>query len=297
MRPPAFQRHQIEPPIGLPDIFTAYGDVVADLLGFVVSATVVYVVGRILVFPVVVRVVRSRNRNNPTLQTATETYLQVLLVGLAALAGVVGAGYGSLLADSAILIAAVTFVLGVAGKEVIGSLFSGFFLVTDPDFNVGDWISWPGGEGAVEAVDFRVTRVRTINNETITVPNTELTTNALTRPYGRDQFRVTEEVVVAYDDDVERALYELRTVAGEDDRVLEEPGPTARIRTLGENAVTLEGVFWIGDPRRVDVVEVRADFRRRVKDRFDAAGLTLGPPSGRELSGRVAVEAGAGDGE
>ncbi len=45
---------------------------------------------------------------------------------------------------------------------VAGALISGLFLVADPDFNVGDWISWPGGEGVVEAVDFRVTRVRTI---------------------------------------------------------------------------------------------------------------------------------------
>jgi small-conductance mechanosensitive channel len=281
---------QIRPPVGLPDALSTYSDVLGELLGFVVAATVVYVVGRVVVLPVGVRVVRSRNRNNPTLQTATETYLKVLLVGLAALAGVVGAGYGSLLADSAILIAAITFVVGVAGREVIGSLISGFFLVTDPDFNVGDWIAWPGGEGTIEAVDFRVTRVRTVNNETMTVPNTALTTNALTRPYGRDEFRVTEEVVVAYADDVERALYELRVIAGEDDRVLDDPEPSARIQRLGENAVTLEAVFWVGDPRRVAVVDVRADFRRRVKAQFDAEGLTLGPPSGRELSGHVTVD-------
>ena len=281
---------QLQPPGGLPDFLSAYSDVLAELIGFVVTATVVFVVGRVVVFPVVVRTVESRNRNNPTLQTATETYLQVLLVGAAAVAGLIGAGYGTLLADSAILIAAITFVVGVAGKEVIGSLISGFFLVVDPDFNVGDWISWSGGEGTVEAVDFRVTRVRTVNNETITVPNTELTTNALTRPYGRDQYRITEQVYIAYSDDVERALYELQSLAGDNERVLDDPPPQARILELGENAITLRAEFWISDPARGGILDVRTDFRRQVKAQFDAEGLTLGPPSGRELSGRVTVE-------
>jgi len=288
---------QLLPPGGLPEPISAYRGVVGELLGFLIGAAVVYGVGRVVVFPTVVRVVTSRNRNNPTLRTATETYLQVVLVGAAALAGLVAAGYGSLLADSAVLIAAVTFVVGIAGKEVIGSLISGFFLVVDPDFNVGDWISWPGGEGTVEAVDFRVTRVRTVDNETITVPNTELTTDALTRPYGRDRYRVTERVVVAYADDVERALYELQAVASDDERVLESPAPTSRVLTLGENAVTLQAEFWIADPTRGDIATIRSDFRRRVKARFDEAGLTLGPPSGRELSGQVAVEAGGVDEE
>ncbi|MFP4626664.1 MAG: mechanosensitive ion channel domain-containing protein [Natronomonas sp.] len=44
------------------------------------------------------------------------------------------------------------------------------FLVADPDVNVGDLIEWPGGEGTIEVVDFRVTRVRTRDNETISIP-------------------------------------------------------------------------------------------------------------------------------
>jgi hypothetical protein len=40
----------------------------------------------------------------------------------------------------------------------------------------------------------------------------------------------------------------------------------------------------------VNLVDVRSDFRRRVKQRFDDEGLTLGPASGHELSGELAVD-------
>uniref|UniRef100_UPI003568FDDC mechanosensitive ion channel family protein n=1 Tax=Salinigranum sp. TaxID=1966351 RepID=UPI003568FDDC len=194
------------------------------------------------------------------------------------------------LTDASIVIAAVSLVVGAASQDVIGSLVSGLFLVADRDFNVGDWISWPGGEGTIEAVDFRVTRIRTVNNETITVPNTELTTNALTRPYGRERYRITEQLDVAYDDDTELALKTLVDTAREDDRVLDDPAPTSRIVAFGGTAPTLQAEYWVSDPMDVNLVEVKSDFRRRVKRQFDEAGLTLGPASGHELSGELAVD-------
>ena len=281
------------PPIGFPTDptdLTALEAVALRTLGFFVGAFAVYAVGRLLVVPTVAGLVRSRNRNNPTIQTATETYVHVLVVVAAAVAGVIGAGYGGVLTDASIVIAAVSLVVGAASQNVIGSLVSGLFLIADPDFNVGDWISWPGGEGTVESVDFRVTRVRTINNETITVPNTELTTNALTRPYGRERYRITEQLDVAYADDAELALLTLVETAREDDRVLDDPPPNARIVAFGGTALSIQAEYWVSDPMDVNLVEVRSDFRRRVKRRFDEEGLTLGPASTHELSGDLSVD-------
>lgn len=277
-------------PTGVPDGFDGFEVIARRGIGFFVGALLVYAFGRLVVVPGVLRVVRARNRNNSTLETATETYLHALVLALAAVFGVVGAGYGDALTDSALIIAALTLVVGVAGQEVIGSLISGLFLVADRDFNVGDWIVWPGGEGVVEAVDFRVTRVRTVNNETVTVPNTELTTNALTRPYGRERYRITEQLDVAYADDVELALRTLVDTAREDDRILDEPTPTSRIAAFGGTSPTLQVEYWVSNPMDVNLVEVRSDFRRRVKSRFDEAGLTLGPASGHELSGALSVD-------
>jgi small-conductance mechanosensitive channel len=278
------------PPSGLPTDFAGVEEVLLRTLGFFAGAVVVYTLGRLLVVPAAARIVRSRNRNNPNIETATETYVHVGVIVVAVVAGIVTAGFGGVLTDASIVVAAVSLVVGAASQNVIGSLVSGLFLIADPDFNVGDWIAWPGGEGTIEAIDFRVTRVRTPNNETITVPNTALTSNALTRPYGRDQYRITEQLDVAYADDAEQALMTLVETAREDDRVLNDPHPTARIVSFGTTSLTLQAEYWVSDPMDVNLVEVRSDFRRRVKLQFDEEGLTLGPPSGHELSGELAVD-------
>jgi small-conductance mechanosensitive channel len=279
-------------PAELFDQLAQYSPLVADLVLFGVVTVTVYLVGRLAVVPFLAGVVRARNDNNPTLVTATETYLAVALVGVAVFAGLVATGQANVVVgtDSAIVVAALTFAFGVAGQEVFGSLISGFFLVADPDFNVGDWISWPGGQGTIEAVDFRVTRVRTPDNETVTVPNTELTTNALTRPFGRESYRITEQVYVDYAEDTEHALMELRQAAEVADRVLDDPAPTSRIVELGSGFITLQAEFWVADPATGGLVDIRSDFRRRVKLRFDEEGMTLAPPTDQRLAGAVALE-------
>jgi small-conductance mechanosensitive channel len=280
---------QFSAPQWLTDVLSTYNQVLSELFWFVAGFGVVYLLGRTFLVPLVTRVVRSRNRNNPTIETAVKTYLRVTLIGFATLTGIIAAGYGRVLSESAVIIAALTFALGIAGQQVFGSLVSGMFLVADPDFNVGDWIEWPGGSGTVEAVDFRVTRVRTPDNETVSVPNTELTTNAITRPYGRTTYRITERVFVAYDEDTERALLELRQVATTLDPVLDDPAPNTRITELGENAVEIRAELWIDDPRKRDVLTLRSDFRRLVKRHFDEEGITIAPPSAQQLSGDLTV--------
>lgn len=260
------------------------------LLGFVV----VYVVGHVVVAPTTGRVIRARNPRNPTLHQAVERYVEAAVLVVALLVAVTLAGYGPELTRSSLIIAAATLAVGVAGQEVIGNLVSGLFLVTDPNFNVGDWIAWNDSEGVVESVALRVTRVRTPSNEEMTVPNTELTTHPITRPYGREEFRVEEQVGIDYDDDVDAARTILEEAA-ETDAILSDPSPRAYFSGFGDDAVELVVHYWIRNPTRQKVMRVRSAYAERAKERFGAAGLSLSPAPGRDLSGEMTVTKPGGD--
>ena len=251
---------------------------------------VVWLGGWWLVVPGLDRVVARRNPNNPTLKRAVRRYIRGTFLVLAAIVAIVAAGYGAILLGSAVLVAAVTVVVGVAGQEVIGNLVSGVFLVADPDFNVDDWIAWPGGAGVVESMGFRVTRVRTQNNEVVVVPNTTLATGQVTRPYGRDDFRVTVELGVDFDEDLDAVIEAIREEAVAVGGVLEDPRPTVRATSFDPNSVRLRAELWVRDPDRVDVVRIRSTFIERVVDRFDAMGVAISPASKHELSGELRVD-------
>ena len=257
---------------------------------FLVGFAVVYLLGRFTLATGVVSVIRRRNPNNPTMQEAATRYLHALVLVVALAVAVASAGFGQILTNSALVVAAGTLAVGVAGQEVLGALVSGIFLVGDPNFNVGDWIAWDETEGVVESITLRVTRVRTPNNEVVTVPNTELTANSVTRPYGRAEFRLTERLGIDYDDDVDAGIDLFRTTVSDHAAVLDDPAPKVYVEELGGDEVVLRADFWIRNPNRRDVLSVHSGVIRTLKERFEAAGFTVSPPSHHDVRGRVAVD-------
>lgn len=256
---------------------------------FLAGFAVVFLVGWFVVEPLLSRGVHARNRNNGTLVDAMSRYVRLLVVVLAFFVGAGAAGYGQFLSDSALIVAAGTLAIGVAGQTVIGSLVSGIVLVADPEFNVGNYIEWDDGKGVVRSITLRVTRVHTSDGTLVTVPNTHFTSQAVARPYGRGRTRVVERVGVAYEDDVDAALSHLSDVAADVEGIVAEPSPDAYVDEFGGDAVVARVHYWIEDPRNQNLFAVRSAYARAVKERLDAAGITISPASKRELLGRVEV--------
>lgn len=255
-----------------------------------VAFAVVYLLGRYLLRPALVGIVRARNRRNPTLVAAVRAYVHLVVLLLALLAAIAAAGYVRVVAGSALLVAVATLVVGVAGQAVVGNLVAGVFLTADPEFNVGDWIDWPDGEGIVETVRLRITRVRTPNGEMITVPNTVLATSPVTRPYARSRFRVDLEFGVAFDGDPEDIADVVRAAAEREEAIAAEPSPSVLLQEVGTGVTTVQVQFWVADPDQAAVNRARSAFVARLSRRLAEIGATVPPPSGQELSGTVGVD-------
>ncbi|WP_123622343.1 mechanosensitive ion channel family protein [Halorubrum sp. CSM-61] len=269
------------------DELIVFWPLLVQLGWFLAGFSAVLLIGLLVVQPVLRRAVRRRNRNNPTLQAAIVLYFRLFVVLVGALVGVAVAGYGELLSDSALLISAVALAVGIAAREVIGSLVSGVALVLDPEFNVGDHIEWNGGVGVVQSIALRITRVETADGDLVTIPNTILTAHEITRSYGRGKHRVVQELGVGYENDLDDVLRHLTGVAAETEGILSEPSPTAYVDELGDDGVSVRVHYWITDPTRRDVFAVRSAYARGVKDRLEAEGIDMSSPAERELSGQI----------
>jgi small-conductance mechanosensitive channel len=285
--PAAAVLQQVPEPDPGPEELVVFWPLLVQLGWFLVGFVAVVLIGWLLVQPVVRRAVRRRNRNNATLQAAIVLYFRLVVVLVGALVGVAVAGYGGFLSDSALVISAVALAVGIAAREVIGSIVSGVALVLDPEFNVGDHIEWNGGEGIVQSIALRITRVETADGELVTIPNTILTAHEITRPYGRGNHRIVQEFGVGYANDLDDVLRRLTEVADETEGILAEPTPVAYVDELGDDQVTIRVHYWITDPTRRDVFAARSAYARAVKDRLEAEGVDMSPPAERELSGRI----------
>jgi small-conductance mechanosensitive channel len=279
------------PDVGLDEV-ADFQPVVTQATWFVAGFLIVLVLGWYVVEPFLARAVRSRNENNPTIQEAISRYTRLFFFVVAVAFGAGVAGYGGILGDSALVIAAATLAVGVAAQEVIGSIVSGIALVVDPEFNVGDYIRWQDVEGEVTSITLRVTRVETVGGERVTVPNTTLTDEAIFLPYGGEQYRVVEQIGIAYEDDVEDALRQLKDTALEVDGVMKEPDPRTYVEEFGPDSVVVRVHYYIEDtPQRPgEILDIRSNYARKAKQRLESSGITISPASKRELQGRIDVD-------
>jgi small-conductance mechanosensitive channel len=175
-------------------------------------------------------------------------------------------------------------------QDVLSNFVAGIFIFTDKPFRIGDWIEWDDHSGVVEDISLRVSRVRTFDNELLTVPNSRLTSSVIKNPVANEQLRLKFVFGIGYDDDIDRATEIITEEAEAHPDVLEDPAPSVRLIELGDSSVGLQSRVWISDPSRADFVQTRAEYVQTVKERFDEANINIPYPNrtvggGIELAG------------
>jgi small-conductance mechanosensitive channel len=206
------------------------------------------------------------------------------------------AGYNGFLRSLATIAAAATLAIGFAMQDVLKNFVAGIFIFVEKPFRIGDWIEWNGNAGVVEDISLRITRIRTFDNELLTVPNFQLTNNVVKNPVEAERLRLKFVFGIGYDDDVEQAtdiiLEEARVHGG----ILDEPEPSVRLTELGDSSVGLQSRIWISNPSRSNFVETRGEYVQRVKERFDEEGIDIPYPH-RTLTGGIELADGPVAGE
>ena len=93
-------------------------------------------------------------------------------------------------------------VIAFSSTTMVGNLMAGIVLRVNRPFKVGDWIRSPDQEieGTVEAIGWRLTRIRTFDKRPLYVPNSTFTNISVENPSRMHNRRIYETVGVRYDD-------------------------------------------------------------------------------------------------
>jgi small-conductance mechanosensitive channel len=261
----------------------------ADPLGmaamFLVAFVAIYVLGRIALLPLVDRVLQSRDLDEHA-RTPLRKIVSIVVVFVAVAIAFGAAGLGNFLTAIATIGAAATLAIGFAMQDVLKNFVAGVFIYTDKPFRIGDWIEWDGNSGIVEDISLRVSRVRTFDNELLTVPNSQLTDGVIKNPVAKDKLRLKFVFGIGYDDDIDRATEIILEEARNHEGIMDDPEPSVRLTELADSYVGLQSRIWIAQPSRADWVRTRAEYVQTVKERFDEAGINIPYPQ-RDLSGGI----------
>ena len=285
----------IDPLPFVEDVVPQYAVAITQLVYFVVSFVAVYLLGRTVVRPLFDRVLERRELDAHA-RKPLQRIVNIAVVFAAVSVAFGFADYGDFLTSLATIAAAATLAIGVAMQDVIANFVAGVFIYTDEPFRIDDWIEWDGHSGIVEDISLRVTRVRTFDNELLTVPNSQLTDGVIKNPVAKDRLRQQFLFGIGYDDDIDEATEIIVEAAENHDAILDDPTVSVRLTELGDSYVGLKSRFWIANPSRSDFVKIRSDYVQRVKERFDDAGIDIPYPI-RTLDGEVELTGSAGAGQ
>ena len=258
---------------------------IADAAVFLGVLAGVYTFGRLVVGPLFTRVARRRELDDHV-QKPLRKLLNFVIFFAAITVAFGAAGLGNFLQALATVGAAATLAIGFALQEVIRNFVSGVFIFTDKPFRIGDWIEWDGNAGVVEDISMRVTRVRTFDNELLTVPNSQLTDDVVKNPMDAETLRMKFVFGIGYDDDIDSATEIIIEEAEKHEEILEDPGPSVRLVELGDSSVGLQSRIWIGEPSRSDFTKTRGEYVTAVKQRFDEEGIDIPYPN-RTIGGGI----------
>ncbi|MGF1452408.1 MAG: mechanosensitive ion channel family protein [Opitutales bacterium] len=161
---------------------------------------------------------------------------------------------------------------GLAAQTGLSNLISGFFLLWERPFRVGDLIEVDGVVGSVLSVDLTSTKLRKLDNIYVRIPNENLvkaTVMNITRhPIRRMDFTIG----VAYKEDPARVIDVLKKVAAANPLVLDSPEALVLFQGFGDSAQEFLFGVWF---EKTTFVAVRNKVLCDVKASFDKEGIEI----------------------
>ncbi|MFA5266654.1 MAG: mechanosensitive ion channel domain-containing protein [Methanoregula sp.] len=139
--------------------------------------------------------------------------------------------------------------LALAAQEILSNVLGGIIIAIDKPFRIGDRVKVDTFFGDVMSIGFRSTRIRTMDNQIITVPNSTITSGVVINYALPDNYlKVRIPFSVAYGTDMDRVTDILLAIAREAAEktswVLANPAPEVYFLEFGESSLDGQLILW-----------------------------------------------------
>ena len=172
--------------------------------------------------------------------------------------------------------------IGLALQSTLSNFFAGMHLVSDRPINVGDYIELDENtRGTIEDIGWRSTRIRTLADNLLIIPNGKLAESNITnfsKPI--QDMSLWIPCGVAYESDlkkVERVTLEVaKEIQNSVDGAVKDFEPAFRFKEFGDSNINFLAILRVSDPMKR--FSVRNEFIKALKERFDEEKIEISWP-------------------
>ena len=186
--------------------------------------------------------VLAKSKLDKSLHALIRSFAKILLLFVAVMivASALGINVSSLLAVLSIAGVAVSLAI----QDILSNFFSGVVLLGSHPFKVGDYVTIGGQTGTIVETGLTHTKLHTLDNQVILVPNSAVTSNVITNVTAEDTRRVDFTFTASYEADPEKVKAAL-TEAADVPQVLKDQPTFVALSKYGESSVEYTVRVWV----------------------------------------------------
>ncbi len=211
-----------------------------------------------------------------TLGTILRHALLIVLsfIAILMILGELGIQLGPLLATAGIGALAI----GFGAQSLVKDVISGFFIILENQYRIGDAIEVGGVSGMVESVNLRKTVLRDLEGRVHTIPNGEI---KVVSNLSKEWSRAVVDVGISYREDVDQVIGLLTQIGKELEAeepyksAILEPAQILGVERFGESQLVIRMIVKTSPLKQW---EVGRELRKRIKNRFDEKGIRIPLP-------------------
>ncbi len=178
--------------------------------------------------------------------------------------------------------------IGFGLQNITANFISGLIIMFERPITVGDRVEVGDKEGDVTEINIRSTKIRTLKNISIIVPNTEFVENdVINYSHGDSTFRLDINVGVSYSSDLDTVLKALNEVAVEHPAVMKHPKHQVHLSEFGDSAWEMQLRVWI--PNVKERYILRNEINQAIVRKFEKLDIEIPFPQ-RDLHVRSSVD-------
>lgn len=162
--------------------------------------------------------------------------------------------------------------IGLALQNSLSNVAGGFLLMVTKPFKIGDYIITNGVEGTVSQISILHTRLESVSNQAIFVPNGLAVNATIINNNGNDTRRVDLEFSISYNDDFTAAQGIILGIIENHPLVLQNIAPTVRMSKHGDSAIVIVARAWCN---AADYWDVYFDVTEQVRAAFIENGIEI----------------------
>ncbi|QYX55904.1 mechanosensitive ion channel [Roseovarius sp. SCSIO 43702] len=252
-------------------------ETLTQLLGNVVAALVILVLGFVIAGWAKRRIVNMPDRHHRLDQTLFQflgdiARYTILAFTFLFVLNTFGVQTTSIIAA----IGAVGLAIGLALQGTLSNVAAGVMIILFRPFRTGDFIEVAGEMGTVKEITLNYIELASLSNVQVIIPNAEVWGNVMTNYSVYDTRRAEWTFGVGYGANLAKAEEVIRDTIMSDPRSMTDPEPFIQVNNLGDSSVDFLVRVWVSSG---DFFQYQADMKRKVKEALDAADIDIPFPT------------------